>query len=227
MNLKRRLLVPAVALLSILGLQGCGLNPLSPAFDSALKNSDSAPVAEFKPGRWAFIFEPGPEANRKEETVKKIDRFWADFKANKDKLVWNSDPKIDRSFATDWFSRHVHSFDPRLEWEAGGNKNGGSDLDISAAENIDLMPLLNTIIERAGNIPGWHFSCFRQPAPSDLVEQTYKARVRKELPAYRASVSRSKHDGIDVAISSPKFVGSNRAEGVYHFKAAEEIPMAD
>ncbi len=227
MNLKRRLLVQLASLFSLLGLQGCGLNPLSPVFDSALKNTDSAPVAEFKPGRWAFIFEPGPEAVRKEETVKKIDRFWADFRVNKERLAWNSDPKIDRSFVTDWFSRHVHSFDPRLEWEAGGNKNGGSDLDISAAENIDLMPLLTTIVERAGNIPGWHFGCFRQPTPSDLVEQTYKARVRKDLPPFRALVKCNKSSGIDVTISSPNFVGTDRAEDLATAIVLSEIVLGE
>ncbi len=227
MNLKRRLLVQFAALFSLHGLQGCGLNSLSPSLDTASPNGDSAPVAEFKPGRWEFIFEPGPEAIRKEETLKKIDRFWADFKANKDKLTWTSDPKADKTLVGNWFSRHVHSFDPRLEWEAGGNKNGGSDLDISAAENIDLMPLLHTIIERAGNIPGWHFSCFRQPMRSDLVAEAYQARTRKQLPAYRASVTRSKHDGIDVAISSPRFIGSNRAEDLGTAMLLSEIVLGE
>lgn len=228
MNLKRRLLVQFASLFSLLGLQGCGLNSLSPVFDSASTNDDSsAPVAEFKPGRWEFIFEPGPEAIRKEETLKKIDRFWADFKANKDKLTWTSDPKADKTLVGNWFSRHVHSFDPRLEWEAGGNKDGGSDLDMSAAENIDLMPLLNTIIERAGNIPGWHFSCFRQAMRSDLVTEAYRARTLKQLPAYQATIKRSKHDGIDVTINSPRFVGKDREEDMATAFLLTEIVLGE
>jgi hypothetical protein len=193
-----------------------------------LETTDTTvPEVEFKPGRWAFITEPGEDAKRKKVTLKKIDQFWASFKANKEKLAWSKSLDADHSFQTDWLSQHVHSFDSRLEWECGGNADGESDLDISAAENSELMPLLTTIIERAGTIPGWHISCFRQPMQSDLVETAYKARRREPMPSYRASVSRNKFNGIDVLIDSPEFVGNNRKEDIAKAFLITEIVLGE
>ncbi|MBL0189286.1 MAG: hypothetical protein IPP97_26525 [Candidatus Obscuribacter sp.] len=189
-------------LLAMFCLYGCGRQ---------ITASNDAPVStepEPQPGRFAFVYDPGADAVRKQALLAKIDRFWQEFRANSDKMTWSKDPKADRSFIHEFLTERLHSFDHRLEWECGG-KDGISELDFSVAQHIDLLPLLSTLVERSGEIPGWRIGAFRQRIDSNLVDTSFEARTQRTMPPYKAVVTCNKQNEVTVEMRSSKFGGND------------------
>jgi hypothetical protein len=80
---------------------------------------------------------------------------------------------------------HLQSIEPRLMWEFGPGTAGGHRLVITAEGEHQLRPLVDEIIARAPQLPGWLFFNHRTPEPVGHMARTVHSRSGSD-PAFTA-----------------------------------------
>ncbi len=168
--------------------------------------------AEKTVDRWRFLDGgSGAEVERKNAMIAKIDKFWHDFKAEGPGSKSPGNLLKDATVPV-WMHEHLAKIDPAFEWEMGRSPDGKAELAICAGEAVDSMPIVETMIERAGVLPNWTLTSYRLPMNAETVESAFESRTGKKLPPFRVELARTKTNGIDVTVLSPEFVGEDRRQ---------------
>ncbi|MBU6455663.1 MAG: hypothetical protein KGS72_28080 [Cyanobacteria bacterium REEB67] len=155
--------------------------------------------------RWRFLYDAdGPEGRKKAQEIKEIDQFWTDFKAYKSKITWDS-MKKDPNQAVGWVSEHLKPIEPEFEFEMGPAPDNKIELDICRGSAFNRMPMLQTMVARAGDILGWKVDCYRKALDPLNVAGGFEARGHKKLGPFKAIVTEEQGHLISVTIDSPDF----------------------
>jgi hypothetical protein len=136
--------------------------------------------------RWKFFTpDENPEEDRVRATVQaRIDEWWEAFGARAMDLEGFFDNRAEWDLAG-WMQQHLQAIDPRLMWEYGPGANRGHRLIITPEGEHHLRPLVDEIIARAPQLPGWLFFNHRTPEPVGHMARTVQARSGME-PAFTA-----------------------------------------
>jgi len=158
-------------------------------------------------GRWRFLDgEVGAEADYKAATIERIDEFWKAFRASE---LFAPGAEAVVNGVRDWMMRYLDAINPELDWEMNHGGEGLNRLAICRGGRPDLMPVVESMVERSGEIPDWMFSSCRPPVALEDVASFFEARTGWLMPPFRVSLIPARANAIDVVISSPSFDGND------------------
>ncbi len=156
-------------------------------------------------GRWRFLDgEGGIDAEYKAATIKKIDQFWKEFRANP-LFAPGAEALVDA--VRDWMLEHLATISPDLDWEASHGGEGLNRLSICRGGRTDLMPVIETMVDRAGEIKDWVLKSYRVPVDVEDIGATFEARTGWLMPPFRVTLTATGGNAVDVTISSSAFDG--------------------
>ena len=135
--------------------------------------------------RWKFFTpDESPEEDRaRAAALARIEEWWQAFSARTEDLERFFDNQAQWDLAG-WMQQHLQSIDPHLMWEFGP-ANCGHRLIITPEGEHHLRPLVDEIITRAPQLPGWLFFDHRTPEPIGQMARTVFSRSGLE-PAFTA-----------------------------------------
>jgi hypothetical protein len=99
-----------------------------------------------------------------------IDEFWIWFVKNR--KAFEDLPSHDDDYAhrqLRLIGRELQKVSDGLLVEVSKNADGLRDLTITAEGNTQKFPIIQQIVERALEVPGWKITAFRQPMPIGIV----------------------------------------------------------
>ena len=132
--------------------------------------------------RWLF-YDPHDrrEAAEHSQVLSKIDAWWKAFEKRSHDLDELFHNRTNWDLPA-WMGQHLQAIHPDLMWEFGASRSGlGNRLVITPESERWLRPLVNTIIERAPDLPGWEFYSYRLPEAVDAALAAVEARVEFDL----------------------------------------------
>jgi len=161
--------------------------------------------------RWK-TFDPAhrEEAQERAQLLQRIDAWWEAFQqrsADLDALFGNRH----RWDLVGWMSDTLQAIDDRLMWEYGPGLHSGHRLVITPENRLFLRPLVDEILSRAPQLPGWSFFGHRLVEDMEQTKLTIQGRTGTALAAQRVRVSRGECNRIDVSMEFPDtFLSNNR-----------------
>jgi len=155
--------------------------------------------------RWKF---PDPndtvEASERQAVLKRIDRWWREFpKKTADLDAFFHGRK--RWDLPGWMNQYLGGIDEHLMWEFGPGPNGGHSLVITPESQGHLRPLIEVILERAPEIPGWSFTTYRPPVELDEAIQAVKAKGGDDISDARVQVQAGEGNRVDLRFTADRF----------------------
>lgn len=162
-------------------------------------------------GRWHFLDgEKGPEAVRKAEALKQIDRFWSEFKGSKLCQV-RARAALKDDIVAPWMLEHFPVAEPLLEWELGFDQDELSELSICRSEDFAQLRLTETFVERAGAIDGWKIHAGRVPLDVSRMDvcSAFEVRFKKKLPPFRFELFETPANQVEIKFFSNEFKVEN------------------
>lgn len=139
------------------------------------------------------------EAKQREKILAKMDAFWSAFAGKTDDLdaLFSRKKKWDLPL---WMDTHLAPIAKGIMWEFGpAVKRDGSRLCLTGEGNYALQPLLDAMLARAPQIPGWELYRGRLPEEGEMLVATLEGRSGEKMPAVRAAVTRGEHRCVDLA----------------------------
>ncbi len=134
-------------------------------------------ITDLEP-RWrfaAFARNPAEDAAR-ERVRERIDAWWAEFSGKREDLDLHFRQKKQWDLPL-WMATHLRAIHPKLAWEFGPGSSGGHRLVISPESLHHLRPMVDEILSRAPQFPGWEFHAYRQVEAMDRALAAVKART--------------------------------------------------
>jgi hypothetical protein len=144
------------------------------------------------------------ETRQRQAILDAIDRWWQEFGTKTGDLddFFHGRKRWD---LPGWMNKHLGSIAAHLMWEFGPGPNGGHQLVITPEGERHLRPLVETILERAPQVPGWSFAAYRPPEAVDVAFQTVLAKGGGDLSATSVRARIGKHHRIDLSFQSPLY----------------------
>ncbi|HUW59077.1 MAG TPA: hypothetical protein VMZ92_20745, partial [Planctomycetota bacterium] len=144
------------------------------------------------------------ETAERSEVVAKIDAWWKAFGEKR--------TDIEALFARqaewdlpEWMADHLQAISLMLMWEYGpAVKQDGHRLVITPEAEKHLRPLVDIILERAPQFPGWEFHPYRPPESIEMAQQTVESRTGGSLEGVRARARIGEFNLIDLTFVSPR-----------------------
>jgi hypothetical protein len=160
--------------------------------------------------RWKYYNESNKaEMRSRDATIKKIDKWWKQFKAKKDDLAAMSSGKSKRDLLR-WVSKNLKKIDLRLFWEFGpAVKEKGRRLVITPESDRHLRPLVDLILERAPRLKGWEFYTHRLPESYETALNAVKGRTGGDVSNTYVRASINQLNLIDVTFLSEKYTSED------------------
>src|SRR4051812_48319364 len=125
---------------------------------------------------WKFIRASHADAvHAREAVLDRVGLFWQAFTEREADLAAAVHRRAEGEFA-DWMRGHLDAIDPRLRWEFGLTPEGGQYLVLTPGDLWHLRPMVQSVVDAAPALPGWHFDAYRPPLGVDEAV----ARVRAE-----------------------------------------------
>lgn len=154
--------------------------------------------------RWIYI-DPThkDEVRHRAELLDRIDAWWDAFTKATDKLdaLFSAGEEWD---VVGWMDQHLAAIDSRLMWEFGpAVETQGHRLVITPEVNHFLLPIVDTILNRAPKLPGWEFYAFRLPEPVEQAAANVQARSGVDISAMLGQASIGENHKIDLLFGSP------------------------
>lgn len=149
--------------------------------------------------RWHFYdpFDP-IEAREHEETLRRIDAWWAEFARRVDDLKALFTRKKDWDLPA-WMHERLQGICPELMWEFGpAVRTEGHRLVITPEGERHLRPLVGAILERAPKIAGWEFYPYRIAEDLDWAMTTVIGRTGVDMKDARVELRPRDDQKIDV-----------------------------
>jgi hypothetical protein len=149
--------------------------------------------------RWRFP-QPG-EAAAREEVLARIDRWWRAFT--------ETAPRVDDYFhgrerwdLGEWMHEHLGAVDERLMWEFGPGTRGGHGhrLVVTPESERQLRPLVEVVLSRAPELPGWEFFPHRLAEPLEAARETVKGRTGIDIAGWTAAAAAGEHGLVDIVV---------------------------
>ena len=117
--------------------------------------------------RWKFIRSSDQAAiQQREAMLQKIAAWWDAF-AHSLHDVEAHLHTADWSQLHAWTADHLHAVEPRLSFEFGTDPEEGYYLVITPESAWNLRPMVQTLLQRAPRLAGWHFYGYRPPMPHE------------------------------------------------------------
>ena len=160
--------------------------------------------------RWIYADNSNPEElELKQQTIKKIDKFWRAFKKDSNRLSSTKELNY-QQFVVDWFGKNLKPIDKYIMWELGpGRGETQNILTLTAESHKELRPIIDTIIERAPQMKEWKFQAYKEPLPPDLIEGMLDSKGGYTLPAFKTVCKATSDNRIDVIFYAPSFKSAN------------------
>jgi hypothetical protein len=157
---------------------------------------------------WKFVNAHDAAAvQQRQATVDRIDQWWEAFRNRTRDL----DDVFHRRKQWDlpaWMDEHLGAIEPHLFWEFGAAPEAqGHYLVITPEQDRFLRPLVETILERAPQLPGWVLHGYRQPETVEVALQTVEARAGAPLAAATVQAQIGDWNRINLVYLSPDFAG--------------------
>ena len=158
--------------------------------------------------RWILADPNNPaEQQHKQQVATATDRWWRAFQANA--------TNISASFAqrgkfdiVQFMEDFLSSIDGRLCWEYGPARRsqnaGGHRLVVTPEAEHWLRPMLNQVLGRAPQIPGWEFYAHRLPEDAEHARMAVQGRCGLEFQQAGIEARVGKHKKIDLLYTFPQ-----------------------
>jgi hypothetical protein len=176
--------------------------------------------------RWKFYAagESPHEDEQRAQQVARIDLWWRAFEAQCASLdrLFNDEARWD---LVGWMRENLQAIHPRLMWEFGPGTNRGHRLIITPEAEHHLRPLVEEIIARAPNRPGWLFSGYRVPEPASHLPRTISSRTGEEPLFTGVALAPGELNRVDLTFQFPADVLLAKREQAHAqaFVAAEAL----
>ena len=163
--------------------------------------------------RWVYAA-PGRAAEwkRRVATVAAIDRWWAAFRDRSQALLGSLNPETLGFELVPFMREHLHAVHPELCWEFGPGVEGAQRrLTIAPEAKRHLLPVVETILEGAPDLPGWSFHSDRiREDPAHAVELV-RQRYGLELAEFSFEVNAGDMGVLEVMVAAPEGVDDDQA----------------
>lgn len=160
--------------------------------------------------RWILADPNNAEEQQwKQHVTTAADRWWRAFQAN----AANIGASFSRENTFDivqFMDDHLHAIDSRLCWEYGPPRRsanvqaGGHRLVITPEAEHWMRPMLNFVLGRAPQIPGWEFYAHRLPEDVEHARAAVQGRCGVEFQQAGIEARIGKHRKIDILFTFPK-----------------------
>jgi hypothetical protein len=155
---------------------------------------------------WKFIRSTDAElARARERTLQRIDAWWAAFA----EAAPQAEALVRAGRSGDlgpWMRGQLDVIDPRLNWEAGVEEEGGNCyLVVTPETEWSLRPMARSLVDRAPVVTGWRFYAYRPP----LSAEAAAARVRAETGQV-----------MGISMIAPRIGARNRVDLLFQHKLA-------
>lgn len=159
--------------------------------------------------RWILADSNNPaEQQHKQHVAAATDRWWRAFQANAGTIAatFTQPGKFD---IVRFMDDHLHPIDPRLCWEYGPARRtanaqaGGHRLVVTPESNHWLRPMLNQVLGRVPQIPGWEFYAHRLPEDADHARMAVKGRCGVEFKQAGVEARIGRYRKIDLLYTFP------------------------
>lgn len=176
---------------------------------------------------WRFYNRKDPEAVReRQQVLDRIDRWWAAFRATIGDFEALFASKKQWDLAA-WMQEHLHAVDPALMWEFAAHPDGGHHLVITPEGQRHLRPLVDTILERAPQVPGWRFFAYRQPETPEMVIEAVKAKTGNDFTGITAYGCIGELQRVDLTYQVPAASGPDDDEALRDAFLATEALLGE
>jgi len=160
--------------------------------------------------RW-ILADPNNAAEQqwKQQVAAASERWWRAFQANAANIsaTFTQPGKFD---IVQFMDDHLLAVDPRLCWEFGPARRsnnvqaGGHRLVITPESVHWLRPMLNQVLGKAPQIPGWEFYSHRLPEDVDHARAAVEGRCGVEFQQAMIEARIGRHRKIDVLFTFPQ-----------------------
>ncbi len=178
--------------------------------------------------RWIYFDEHNPqEAAAHAATLRKIDEWWQAFVGKIKDLEdhFNCQSQWDLPA---WMIHHLELISPELMWEFGPALSGdGHRLVITPETQKHLRPMVQTLLERAPQLPGWEFYPYRPPESVEMANLSVSARTGGELDGTMATAFVGEHNRIDVCYYSSATEGPDDEQARQNAFVASETLLGE
>ncbi len=170
--------------------------------------------------RWKYILsEDDPDNHTKKATLSLIQAWWNEFEKNGDAIAKSffeqSESASESEKLVEWVQNNFRVIHPGLMWELGKSPEGKFVFVITPEENLELRSLADSIVELAPAMDNWIFSAYRLPEMEELVNDSFKARLRTEAPRnVSVNLKKSVSNEIDIEVVSSSFLKDNDDEDI-------------
>jgi hypothetical protein len=178
--------------------------------------------------RWLYFDATNPDETTAHATVmRKIDDWWRRFAAKTDDLNSLFAQRSEWDLPA-WMECHLQAIDENLMWEFGPALRGdGHRLVITPEAETHLRPMVQTILERSPNLPGWEFYPYRVPEDLTMAEHTVAGRTGGDLKDTFASLMVGQHNRINVCYYADSTLGSDDAQALSNAFVATETLLGE
>jgi len=162
--------------------------------------------------RWRFTNPKDPEeVAARSTTIQQIDEWWEEFSRKAEALndLFAGRTRWDLPA---WMQQHLQAINPNLMWEYGAAVQGdGHRLVITPESETHLRPMVETLLARAPEIPGWEFYGYRLAENVEMAGEMTKARVQGNLQGTVVSAKLGPSHLIDLCYYSPGITSHEQA----------------
>lgn len=175
--------------------------------------------------RLLFCDEHDPkEMAQRQAVLSKTDEWWRAFEERRSAIValFKNEVKWD---LPRWMQDHLQAISPDLMWEFGpAVKCEGHRLVITPESEKHLRPLVDLILQRAPQIPGWEFYPYRLPETVERAQMGVSGRTGGSLEGVKANVRTGESGRIDLTYLSPRCKSPDDQQSLnVAFVATEEL----
>jgi hypothetical protein len=175
---------------------------------------------------WKFYNPKDPDAVRQRQVILgQIDHWWQTFRGKTQDL----DDLFRRRKEWDlprWMQDNLQAIHPSLMWEFCANADGHA-LVITPEGQRQLRPLVDTMLERAPQLPGWKYYPYRQPETPDTVIEAVKAKSGSDLSAVKAFGQIGEQHRIDLSFEIASASGPDDQEALRDAFLATEALLGE
>lgn len=150
--------------------------------------------------RWRFA-DPNnaAEMQYRNDMLAKFDEFWSEFAKNAH--LFQSQDTLNQSIQ--WVIKSLETVHKGLMWEMSGTES--RTFVITPENEYHLQPMIESMVARAPEIPGFRFSTAREPVLDENLEPFLKARAGRYLPDVQIAATTTGRNTIDLQFLSSQF----------------------
>lgn len=165
--------------------------------------------------RWRFPeYQTKQERAHRNELLQRIDAWWAAFKRHANQIAAEFKKDADKRIDLPKFMRqHLQAIDAQIYWEFGPAVHcDGHRLVITPESTRGLRPLIQSLLDRAPDLPGWEFYPYRLAESLDTAEAMINAQTKDTLQGMLVRVAGDEYNLIGLTYLHPGFDSKSTRE---------------